>query len=165
MTRPVQNAQCYSSVIHAKCGFQPVRKCGTRFSRVPSPSGRGCREAAGEGENRPHPALRATFSRKEKGRASRVSDDLGHLCSQNAVTVSGNDIVLVPLLKPGSGPPKDAHPAPVFRLRPVGLALRGATFFRREKDLPMVSAKLPTFNCRTLGLTAHEFSPPDSRLV
>src|SRR6476646_10405112 len=42
-------------------------------SRVPSPFGRGCREAAGEGGQnemsrlvRPHPALRATFSRREK---------------------------------------------------------------------------------------------------
>ena len=36
----------------------------------PSPTGRGCREAAGEGKKPagrlPHPALRATFSRREK---------------------------------------------------------------------------------------------------
>ena len=36
-------------------------------SRAPSPSGRGWREAPGEGSlARPHPALRATFSRREK---------------------------------------------------------------------------------------------------
>ena len=46
----------------------------------PSPFGRGWRGASGEGENaemsrhaRPHPALRATFSRREKDTSSSFS--------------------------------------------------------------------------------------------
>ena len=37
-----------------------------RFQASPSPPGRGWREAPGEGRTNPHPALRATFSRREK---------------------------------------------------------------------------------------------------
>src|SRR6185503_8238109 len=66
------------------CDPRPMRSAGNSsirgpgFPASPSPCGRGCREAAGEGKKRPHPALflmlalsgsrfaRATFSRWEK---------------------------------------------------------------------------------------------------
>jgi len=47
-----------------------LHKKSRNVSNVPSPPGRGWREAPGEGpnfmESVPHPALRATFSRREK---------------------------------------------------------------------------------------------------
>src|SRR6185437_13535803 len=66
-----------------------------------SPIGRGRREAAGEGpglaqnfaEPNPHPALRATFSRREKGTANqtdRVATTGGTAAARSAGTSTAN---------------------------------------------------------------------------
>src|SRR6185503_257607 len=67
-----------SSLIRDQCEMQMICAFGNQVWGSPSPFGRGCREAAGEGEKRPHPALflmlalsgsrfaRTTFSRREK---------------------------------------------------------------------------------------------------
>src|SRR5262245_39517985 len=68
MTRPVPITLGESPETQAERGLQAFFKDVNRFSRGPSPSGRGCREAAGEGKIGPHPALRATFS---QGRRTR----------------------------------------------------------------------------------------------
>src|SRR2546422_9710136 len=49
--RVVQIANSGSAPSPAPCGFQRIRECGDLFFASPSPSGRGWREAPGEGSN------------------------------------------------------------------------------------------------------------------
>src|SRR5262245_34837081 len=78
--RPVPITSGASPETQAECGLQAFSKMETCFSRSPSPSGRGCREAAGEGKIGPHPALRAYLLPEGEGDAPQVSFYLGHLC-------------------------------------------------------------------------------------
>src|SRR5262245_17201108 len=67
--------------IQAECGLQAFSEVETCFSRDPSPFGKGCRETAGEGKKiDPNPALRATFSPREKDSPDGWPPYLGQLC-------------------------------------------------------------------------------------
>jgi hypothetical protein len=49
MTAPVQNTSIRSALCEVGYGFQSILRIGGLFFANPSPDGRGCREAAGEG--------------------------------------------------------------------------------------------------------------------
>ena len=81
VTTPVQNTNIRSALFEAGYGFQSVLRFGDQFFANPSPDGRGCREAAGEGTvmkipgktskkclryPSPGPLARATLSRWER---------------------------------------------------------------------------------------------------
>src|SRR5215831_5631406 len=71
MTIPVEHAKDGSFVIHAECGLQPVRKCGTGCSCVPLPPGEGAAKRRVRGKMGPSSGPSATFSRREKDSPAR----------------------------------------------------------------------------------------------